>query len=112
MFRSRRPWPARRRLQVWCYRCTKRRLSVTMERPVLFAVAQVTLQISESSDAEPHTKGTGRMSKIRFIDFRGWPKTLSDFAFREARFLGHFGMSPDFGCRRSFSAMQYPSYAR
>jgi hypothetical protein len=41
--------------------------SVTMERPVLFAVARVTLRIGESSGAEPHTKGTGRMYKIRFL---------------------------------------------
>src|SRR5262249_46037461 len=41
--------------------------SVTMERPVLFAEARVTLRMGKSSGAEPHTKGTGRMSKIRFL---------------------------------------------
>jgi hypothetical protein len=43
------------------------RPSVTMERPALFAGARVRLRIGETSGAEPHTKGTGRMSKIRFL---------------------------------------------
>src|SRR5690242_14771977 len=43
-------------------------LSVTMERPTTdFALTRVTLRIGKPSGAEPHTKGVGRMSKIRFI---------------------------------------------
>src|SRR3954462_9016791 len=37
-----------------------------MERPILRR-ARVTLRRVESGGAEPHTKGIGRMSKIRFI---------------------------------------------
>src|SRR5262245_22119942 len=38
-----------------------------MKRPVLFAVARVTLRIGESTGAEPHTKGTVRMPNNGFL---------------------------------------------
>src|SRR5215831_4196344 len=76
-------------------RCTAATESVTMERPVLFAVARVTLRIGESSGADPHTKGTGRMSKIRFLGLDVHADTITVAIAEPGKEVSLYGRIPN-----------------
>src|SRR5713101_6519156 len=61
-----------------------------MGRPTRFAIARVMLRIRETRGAEPHTKGVGRMSTIRFVGLDVHADTISVA-------VAHFNIRPQAG---------------
>src|SRR5438046_2289649 len=53
-------------------------VSVTIEQSALFALFRVTLRLGETSDAAPHTEGTGRGVKHDFLSTRTLTRAIAD----------------------------------